>query len=838
MTPTDRIEEAPGQARIVPRSDVLVVGSGPSGLAAAIAARREGCSVTLVERYAYLGGLASGGMVLVLDDMHNGDEVTVQGICMEMIERMAHVGAAVYPPPEDRRQGWDVYDKWARWGAFDFRSHLKPAPIVMAAAFDPDGWKRISNEMLAEAGVDVRLHSWFSRAIVKDGRIRGVICETKAGREAMLGGVVIDTTGDLDVAAAAGAKFKEGRYIVSTVFRLGGVDTDEAERFREEEPEAYAQIDRQAKRVIGGSWNYWWLKTPLPGVVWCNCPHMTGFDALKVEDLTRADFEGRKRIYAFVDFVRANLPGFHNTFVVDGRAAARRAHDPAAPRRVRRHQGGRARAGPFRRHRGARARLLHALRGDAAEGGRRSARRRPALFGDRVGAEAIARDPALHVDGPIGGSCGGARACRRHPGQARRSTRDLRAGARPGRRPGGHPIRQRQGHGECRVTAPTELPLAGVKVVDFTQVMMGPVATQVLGDFGTDVIKIERPPTGDLSRTSFPNDPAGLTGPVYCSLNRNKRSIVLDTRKEADKDAVLRLLDAADVVVNNFRAGVMERMGFGYDMLSKRNPRLIYAVGTGFGLTGPYAHKGGQDVLAQAMSGVMARRSDAALPLSVYSTTFADYSAGMHLVQGVLLALLQRQKTGRGQLVSVSLLDSMLAAQTQEAAAFMIRGREVNWGAMPLTGVFETLDGALVMVGAFKADPLRDIGTALDLPALHEDGRFRDHAAQVANKAALHGIFRERFRTGTTAHWIARLEAQDLLCAPVRTLGEALGDEQTRVNGMILETENRVETVRVVGSPVHLSDAAVSVRIPPAELGQHTAEVLAEIGGARTEKVA
>ena len=388
------------------------------------------------------------------------------------------------------------------------------------------------------------------------------------------------------------------------------------------------------------------------------------------------------------------------------------------------------------------------------------------------------------------------------------------------------------------MTAPTELPLAGVKVVDFTQVMMGPVATQVLGDFGADVIKIERPPTGDLSRTSFPNDPAGLTGPVYCSLNRNKRSIVLDTRKDGDKDAVLRLLDAADVVVNNFRAGVMERMGFGYDMLSKRNPRLIYAVGTGFGLTGPYAHKGGQDVLAQAMSGVMARRSDAALPLSVYSTTFADYSAGMHLVQGVLLALLQRQRTGRGQLVSVSLLDSMLAAQTQEAAAFMMRGREVNWGGMPLTGVFETLDGALVMVGAFKAEPLRDIGAALDLPALHEDGRFRDHAAQVANKAALHAIFRERFRTGTTAHWLARLEAQDLLCAPVRTLGEALGDEQTRVNGMILETENRVETVRVVGSPVHLSDAAVSVRIPPAELGQHTAEVLAEIGGARIEKVA
>lgn len=317
MTMIDRIEEKPGSARVAARSDVVVVGGGPAGFAAALAARREGCSVTLVERYPYLGGLASGGMVLVLDDMHNGDEVTVQGVCMEMIERMAKVGAAVFPPPEDRRQGWDVYRKWARWGAFDFRAQSKPAPIVMAAAFDPDGWKRISNEMIAEAGVNLRLHSWFSKAIVQDGRIKGVICETKAGREAILGDVVIDTTGDLDVASAAGAKFNEGKYIVTTVFRLGGVDADENERFREQDPEAYARIDREAKRVMGGSWDFWWLKTPLPGIVWCNCPHMTGYDALTVEDLTRADFEGRKRIYALVDYVRANMPGFEKAFVVD-----------------------------------------------------------------------------------------------------------------------------------------------------------------------------------------------------------------------------------------------------------------------------------------------------------------------------------------------------------------------------------------------------------------------------------------------------------------------------------------------------------------------------------------
>ena len=317
MATHEMIAEAPGEARVASRSDVVVVGGGPAGFAAAVAARREGCSVTLVERYAYLGGLASGGMVLVLDDMHNGDEVTVSGICMEMIERMAKVDLCVYPPPHERQQNQELYRKWARWGVYDFRSHSKPAPIVMAAAFDPDGWKRVSNDMVAEAGVEVRLHSWFSKSIARDGHISGVICDSKAGREAILGKVVIDASGDLDVAAAAGAAFTEGGYIVTTVFRLGGVDTEEAEDFSAAHPEEFAKIDREAKRMIGGSWEYWWLKTPLPGVVWCNCPHMTGFDALKVEDLTRADFEGRKRIAALVDYARASVPGFKNCFVVD-----------------------------------------------------------------------------------------------------------------------------------------------------------------------------------------------------------------------------------------------------------------------------------------------------------------------------------------------------------------------------------------------------------------------------------------------------------------------------------------------------------------------------------------
>lgn len=313
----DRIVESGVETKVVARSDVVVVGGGPAGFAAAIAARRMGCSVTLLERYPYLGGLASGGMVLVLDDMNNGPEITVTGVCMEMIERMAKIGLAVYPPESDRIASHEMFRKWARWGCYDFRAQTKPEPIVFAAAFDPDGWKRVSNDMIAESGVNLRLHSWFSRAIVRDGRIQGVVCETKEGRQAIMGGVVIDSTGDLDVAASAGAPFLHGSYIVTTVFRLGGVDTEAAERFRFEEPEAYRKVDLAARRTIGGSWEHWWLKTPLPGVVWCNCPHMQGFDGVKVEDQTRADFEGRERIYRMVDFVRANLPGFEKCFVVD-----------------------------------------------------------------------------------------------------------------------------------------------------------------------------------------------------------------------------------------------------------------------------------------------------------------------------------------------------------------------------------------------------------------------------------------------------------------------------------------------------------------------------------------
>ena len=374
------------------------------------------------------------------------------------------------------------------------------------------------------------------------------------------------------------------------------------------------------------------------------------------------------------------------------------------------------------------------------------------------------------------------------------------------------------------------LPLQGVRVIDFTQVMLGPCCTQVLGDYGADVIKVEREKVGDLSRWSIGEDPDALNNPVFTSLNRNKRSFTVDLKSDDGCSIVQRLIDGADVVVNNFRPGIMERLGFGFEDVLSRNPRIIYAVGTGFGLGGPYAHKGGQDVLAQAVSGAMHRRADKSIPLNVYPTALADYAAGMHLVQGILLALLQRNQTGKGQQVAVSLYNSMLAMQMQEAAMWLMRGKDLNWAAMPLSGVFETNDGAITIVGAFKENPLRDICQALDIEDLSTQSKFENLEKQKENRTELQDIFRKCLQENSTNYWVSRLEKVDILCAPVKSLQEALVDPQTEFNQMIVDLEPTPGgPVRIIASPIDMSAAPFSVRILPPRLGEHQTEILGEL---------
>jgi crotonobetainyl-CoA:carnitine CoA-transferase CaiB-like acyl-CoA transferase len=378
------------------------------------------------------------------------------------------------------------------------------------------------------------------------------------------------------------------------------------------------------------------------------------------------------------------------------------------------------------------------------------------------------------------------------------------------------------------------LPLVGVTVLDFSQIELGPCATQVLGDFGADVIKIERPGAGDLSRMHMKH--ASGESAIFWSLNRNKRSVAIDMRAPLGREVILRLARKADVLVHNFRPGVMERLGFGAAELRVINPRLIYAFGSGYGPTGPYRDKGGQDVLAQAMSGIASRRAEPDAPPEPSATPIADFTAGMLLVQAILLALLARARTGRGQVVHVSLLDGMLAMQLQEAAAWLNLGERLNWGAFPLSGTFATRDGHIVMVGAFKPNPLQEICRGLGIEDLSADPRYATHEAQVAHRDELQARWREEFGKRTTKQAIDALEAVDILCAPVNSIETALADPQVASNEMIVDMHHpAIGAIKAVGIPVKLEGTPGSVRRAPPRLGEHTREVLAELGFSEEE---
>ena len=371
-------------------------------------------------------------------------------------------------------------------------------------------------------------------------------------------------------------------------------------------------------------------------------------------------------------------------------------------------------------------------------------------------------------------------------------------------------------------------PLSGIRILDFSQIMMGPVATQLLGDHGADVLKIERPGTGDIFRHSLV-DPDGTEHPAFGAVNRNKRSLVIDVRAPEGLALIDDLVRVADVVVNNYRPGVMDRLGLGYERLAGLNPRIVFAQGSGFGTEGAYVRKGGQDILAQALTGAMSHKADPDHPTAIYPISLADYSAGMNMVQGILMALLHRERTGRGQRVEVSLYDSLLAMQILEATMALMGRATLNWARMPLVGTFATTDGEIVLVGAFKPNPLRDICAALDLEDLSQHPDFSTMADQAAHRSRLQSILVEAIGRFASVEVIERLEAQDILCAPVRTLDEALEDPHTEPMITEIPRPGRAP-LRSVASPVHLPDTPAAPHRPPPGLGEGAADALAECG--------
>ena len=398
--------------------------------------------------------------------------------------------------------------------------------------------------------------------------------------------------------------------------------------------------------------------------------------------------------------------------------------------------------------------------------------------------------------------------------------------------------------------------LEGIKVLDFTQVIFGPAASMVLADHGADVIKVERPGQGDLARAFGPW--AKDESLPFTSLNRSKRSIVVDLKNSAGIEIIHRLLETTDALMHNFRPGVMEKLGLDYPALEEKYPRLVYAVGSGYGTKGPYAerNKGGHESMAQALSGVSAmfigpRGTPQRLPF-----TIADFTGGMLLAQGILIALLARERSGKGQYLETSLLDGMMAMQAWKTTRLLNHvpppgvdpemiddgsGGATHPGGNPLDGaVFQTADGFLMVTALFRSFDvlMRDLQTALSIDGLAGDPRFATLEDAKINREALREILDPVFLARTGEEWIPLLEAQDILVAPIRSTGEALEDPQLEMNGMLIEVDHPVVgPMHHVGTPLHLEGTPPDAPGPAPVLGEHSEDILREVDYADDEIV-
>jgi crotonobetainyl-CoA:carnitine CoA-transferase CaiB-like acyl-CoA transferase len=375
--------------------------------------------------------------------------------------------------------------------------------------------------------------------------------------------------------------------------------------------------------------------------------------------------------------------------------------------------------------------------------------------------------------------------------------------------------------------------LDGLRVLELTHVMAGPFCGQVLADMGADVIKIEPPGAGDSSRRS-------MGTAAFMAVNRNKRSAALDLKDEAHRAAFLRLADSADVVLENNRPGVTERLGVDYATLSARNPRLVYASISGFGQTGPYAQRAGYDLIAQGLSGVMSVTGEPGGDPIKCGVPIGDLSAGLFCAVGILSALAARERTGRGQMVDTSLFEGALALSVWEAAELFSTGRvpQKLGSAHRLTAPYQALrtrDGHLTVAGNTQRQWER-LCAVIGREELLADPRFTTNDDRMANRPQLAAELESALASGGTDEWVARLEEAGIAAGPIHDYAEVFADPHTQARGMEVAMEHPEEgAVRGLGIPVKLSDTPGSIRRAAPLLGEHTGEVLREAGLADEE---
>jgi formyl-CoA transferase len=374
--------------------------------------------------------------------------------------------------------------------------------------------------------------------------------------------------------------------------------------------------------------------------------------------------------------------------------------------------------------------------------------------------------------------------------------------------------------------------LDGIRVLDVTQVMAGPFCAMLLCDMGADVIKVE-PPGGDSTRR-MPGA-VGTDSPSFNAVNRGKRGVVLDLKHPDGRAAARRLALASDVLVENYRPGVMAKFGLGYEELAAEHPGLIYASISGYGQTGPAAGKGGFDLVAQGVSGLMSITGEAGRPPVKVGVPITDLGAALFAVTGILAALLARARTGRGQRVDTSLVDAGVALSVWEATQYF-SGRGVPQplgSAHRMNAPYQAIrcaDG-YITVGAANDRTFQGLCDALEHPEWAREADFSDNASRVTHRAALAARIESVMAGEPRDHWLARLETHGVPCGPINTYADVMADPHIQARDLVVDTDHpTLGRIKTLGTPVKLSDTPLTPGRPAPMLGQHTDEVLREIG--------
>ena len=390
------------------------------------------------------------------------------------------------------------------------------------------------------------------------------------------------------------------------------------------------------------------------------------------------------------------------------------------------------------------------------------------------------------------------------------------------------------------MTAPAALPLEGILVLDFSQFLAGPVAAMRLADLGARVIKVERPGAGDIGRTlAFAGRTADGDTVSFHAMNRNKESITADLKSGSDLDYVKQLVSEADVIIQNFRPGVMERIGLDYESVRELNPSIVYASATGYGAEGPWASRPGQDLLAQAVSGVpwlSGSATDGPVPVGL---SIADHLLSCHIAQGATALLVRRFRTGEGGLVESSLLEAMLDLQfellsvklTDDSIAVQRHGEHSAHAFLAAPyGTYPTSDGYL----ALAMNPIPKLGALLDLPELTA---MTDPQDAWDLQERIEEVLAERFSTQSTDHWLSILDAADVWCAPVLTLDELIGSEGFAAIDMMQQVTRRGTSVTTTRSPLRIDGRVLTSGKAAPLLGEDDERVRAEFPPALTAAV-